>query len=509
MPLLGSFSLALPLGVAVVVLAALFRKLPGSPRWRLRRSVILYVLYLGLAAALWTTQRLLAGAAAITVLRAAFQLCELILIINLAALLIFDLAIRLTRIDLSDIVHDLALGLAYLGALFWSMHQWGVNLTGIVATSAVATAVIGLSLQSTLGNVIGGIALQLDDSIREGDWLVLESKLAGCVKKVRWRHTVLETTDYATLIVPNSQLLAQTIKIWGKRDAQPPVYRMTVPFNVDHRYAPGDVIRVVNEALTAAPIECVARDPVAHTICLDLARDNRDSFCCYAVRFFLTDFDRDESTASAVRERIYVALQCARIPLALPATTVFLSQEDGKAERRRERQRAETVNALKNVELFSRLSGEELQSLADTAQLTPFAKGELVTRQGATAHWLYVLVKGEVEVRIHADGQDRRVARLSAPNFFGEMALMTGAPREATVVALGNVECLRVDKDGFRQVLSQRDEVAHEISSVLAQRRVELEAARENLDAETKLRRMQTERGRILASIRDFFALKN
>lgn len=59
----------------------------------------------------------------------------------------------------------------------------------------MAAAVIGLSLQSTLGNVIGGLALQIDDSINEGDWIELENKQQGQVKQVRWRHTVIETRD--------------------------------------------------------------------------------------------------------------------------------------------------------------------------------------------------------------------------------------------------------------------------------------------------------------------------
>ncbi|HTU61463.1 MAG TPA: cyclic nucleotide-binding domain-containing protein, partial [Polyangiales bacterium] len=185
------------------------------------------------------------------------------------------------------------------------------------------------------------------------------------------------------------------------------------------------------------------------------------------------------------------------------------SQDEGKTQKRQHRVQRDIVTALRQVELFSRLSDEELQSLAESARLTPFVRDEIITRQGATAHWLYVLVKGEVEVRIRAEDQDRRVARLSAPSIFGEMALMTGAPREATVVALGPVECLRVDKDGFQRVLSARPEMAQEISMVLARRRVELEAVRDNLDAESKLRRVQTERGRILESIREFFALKS
>ena len=59
------------------------------------------------------------------------------------------------------------------------MHRAGVNLTSIIATSAVVTAVIGLSLQATLGNIVGGLALQVDDSIQEGDWIEFENKQQG------------------------------------------------------------------------------------------------------------------------------------------------------------------------------------------------------------------------------------------------------------------------------------------------------------------------------------------
>ncbi len=509
MPGFGSFGLVVPLGLAVVVLAALLRVVRMAPRHRLRSSVFLYGFYLLLAAGFWSSLRLLPDSTVTLVLRSAFELCELFLIVNLAAVLLFDTALPALRIDLSDILHDLTLGVAYLVVVFWSMHRWGVNLTSIVATSAVATAVIGLSLQSTLGNVIGGLALQLDDSVREGDWIELESKAQGCVKKVRWRHTVIETRDSDTLIVPNNQLLTQTIKIWGRREGFPLQHRMWVYFNVDHRYPPGDVVRVVNEALQSAPIKDVSQDPPAHAFCYDLARDHRDSYCFYAVRYMLTDLAQTELTSSAVRERIYAALRRADIPLALPAAAVFLSQEDGKTEKRQNRVLQNITSALRGVDLFSKLSEEELHNLAESAKLAPFVDGEVVTRQGATAHWLYVLVKGEVEVRVLADGQDRRVARLSAPSFFGEMALMTGAPREATVVAIGNIECLRVDRNDFREVLQRREEIAQEISMVLAQRRVELEAVRDNLDAESRRRRVQSERSRILASIREFFALRD
>jgi CRP-like cAMP-binding protein len=330
----------------------------------------------------------------------------------------------------------------------------------------------------------------------------------GQVKKVRWRHTVIETRDSDTLIVPNSVLIGQTIKVLGRREGRPTQHRMHVYFNVDHRFAPGEVVRVVSEALTAASIAAVSQRPPPDVVCLDLARENRDSYCYYAVRYHLLDLDRDESTSSAVRERIYAALQRAQIPLALPAKTIFLNQEEQKAERRRQKALDAMREALRGVDLFAQLSGEELDRLADSAKLAPFVAGEVVTRQGANANWLYVLVKGEVEVLVaKGDGIERHVALLKAPSFFGEMALVTGAPREATVIARDDVQCLRVDKDDFREVLAGRPELAQEISTILAQRRVELESARENLDAAARSQRVQSERKRILAAIRDFFGM--
>jgi small-conductance mechanosensitive channel/CRP-like cAMP-binding protein len=508
----GPFRLALPLLVAIVVLAAIFRVVPNAPRRRQRRSVVLYAGYLALLGVRELVTLVGEFPRLSTGFDVATETLEVLLIINLSALAIFDLLFyRVFRWDYPDILHDLTVGASYLVAFGWVLHRVGVDFTSIVATSAVVTAVIGLSLQTTLGNVFGGIALQLDDSIQEGDWVELESKVQGQVKQVRWRHTVIETRDWDTLIVPNSQLLAQTIKVLGKRDGLPAVHRMTVNFSVDFRYPPARVVEVVNEALESASITRVATHPKPHCICFDLSRDQKDSFAYYGVRYWLTDLAVDDGTNSLVRERIYIALRRAEIPLALPAATVFISQDDpDHAARKRTREVASRVEALENVALFSRLSQEERAHLAERARPAPFSDGEVITRQGAPAHWLYVLTRGEAEVRTAgADGVDCKVADLKAPSYFGEMALMTGASREATVIAKTDVDCLRVDKDDFRDILEKRPEIAQEMSTLLAQRRVELVAIRDHLDAEAKKRKMVTERGRILESIRDFFGLND
>jgi small-conductance mechanosensitive channel/CRP-like cAMP-binding protein len=495
--------------VAVVVVAAFLRLLPLAPRRRLRRSVILLGFYAGalvLTVALrWTHAPTLS-----TGLLIAVELLQLLLVINLLAIAIFDVLLRVCRVDYPDILHDVVVGAAYLVAFGFVMHHVGVDVTSIVATSAVVTAVIGLSLQATLGNVVGGISLQLDDSVNEGDWIELENKTQGQVKKIRWRHTVIETRDWDTLIVPNGQLMTQAIKVLGKREGQALQHRMWVYFNVDFRYAPAEVMHAVNDSLQGAPIVGVAKEPQPHCICYDLARDTRDSFCYYAVRYWLTDIARDDPTSSLVRERIYAALKRAQIPLAIPAKTVFVSPDDMEhRDRKRTRELESRIAALAAIDLFVNLSEDEQRILASSARLAPFSPHEVITRQGATAHWLYVLVKGSATVRVAtSDGEDRQVALLQAPSFFGEMALMTGQPREATVIAECDVECLRVDRKDLETIIKNRPEIASEISVVLAKRRVELLAVREGLDADAKRARLSTEHTRILHAIRDFFALE-
>jgi small-conductance mechanosensitive channel len=495
--------------VAIVVVAGFLRLMPLAPRRRLRRSVILlgfYAATMVLGEALhWTHAPELAAG-----VQLASELLQLLLVINLVALAVFDLLLRALAVDYADILHDLVVGASYIVALGYLMHHAGVNLTSIVATSAVVTAVIGLSLQATLGNVVGGVSLQLDDSISEGDWIELENKTQGQVKKIRWRHTVIETRDWDTLIVPNGQLMTQSIKVLGKRDGQPLQHRMWVYFNVDFRFTPADVMRAVNDSLQGAPIEGVANDPKPHCICYDLARDTRDSYGYYAVRYWLTNLSRDDPTSSLVRERIYAALKRASIPLAIPAKTVFVAPDDAEhRERKQQRELVSRTSALAAIDLFKNLSEDEQRTLASSARLAPFSAREVITRQGATAHWLYVLLKGTVTVRVAtSEGEDRRVALLEAPNFFGEMALMTGQPREATVVAETDVECLRVDRKDLEVIIKNRHEIASEISEVLAARRVELLTVREGLDADAKRARLTTEHRRILDAVRNFFALE-
>jgi small-conductance mechanosensitive channel/CRP-like cAMP-binding protein len=491
----------------VVLVAWLVNRYAPSRRRRLRRVVIVFGIFLLCFGAALLLQAFGVAEWAFR-LRVASQLFEAFTLINLAALVAFDLALPAVRVNIVSITTDILIGLAYIVATLGVLAGAGLNLTSIVATSAIVSGILALSLQATLGNILGGVALQLDGSIHVGDWVQLENGRQGKVREIRWRHTVVETRDWSTIIVPNSALLGGNIMILGKRDGLPVPHRMWVYFFVDYRYAPARVCRIVEEALRSAHIERVANDPPPNCICMDLGREGADSFARYAVRYMLTDLAVDDPTSSAIRARIHAALRRAQIPLARPARTIFMTPEDEQTDKRREeRHHSKRLTAIQSIDLFRDLKADEKAFLADRLHYAPFTAGETITKQGAIAHYLYVLARGRAEIVTDFDGKRTVVTTLSSPSFFGEMGLMTGEPRLASVIALEDVECFRLEKEGFQKIIEARPEIAEGMSEKIAKRRVELIAAREQLDEKAKRAREASEQERILGRIQDFFGL--
>jgi small-conductance mechanosensitive channel/CRP-like cAMP-binding protein len=429
-----------------------------------------------------------------------------IAIINLASVAVFEVLLDAARLKPPRIMRDLLLAFAYIVVAITLLSRSGVDLTGIVATSAVITAVIGFSLQDTLGNIMGGMALQMERTISVGDWVRMPDQQEGRVTEIRWRQTSIETRNWDTIVIPNSVLMKGQVTLLGRRAGAPRQHRQWVYFNVDFRHSPTEVIDVVEKALQAEPIPNVALEPAPHC----LVTEFKESYARYAARYWLTDLALTDPTDSIVRGRIYFALRRADIPLSIPAQSLFITEESESREARKHKEEVEQrVEALQSVELFHTLTDDERRALAARLMEAPFARGEAIMQQGAQAHRLYIMKKGEAEVRIAVDGDKltKKVATLRDGDFFGEMGLMTGEPRTATVVAVEDVECYRLDKEDFHDILNRRPEIAEDISHVLARRRVELEAVREGLNEEAKRQRMRRAQGDLLHRIRSFFTL--
>jgi len=105
------------------------------------------------------------------------------------------------------------------------------------------------------------------------------------------------------------------------------------------------------------------------------------------------------------------------------------------------------------------------------------------------------------------NGNRRKLKVLTKGDFFGEMSMMTGAPRVASVKALTDVECYRLDKEAFEEIMQIRPSIADEIAQVLVERRAELDVAMQDVDTEAGHKKTHPQRSEVLETIRRFFGL--
>ncbi|MFN3397585.1 MAG: cyclic nucleotide-binding domain-containing protein, partial [Sulfurimicrobium sp.] len=226
----------------------------------------------------------------------------------------------------------------------------------------------------------------------------------------------------------------------------------------------------------------------------------------YAVRYWLTDLAVDDPTDSAVRTHVYAALARAGIRLPMPEHNVHVIKESEKHDQARQsREISRRIEALRKIDLFRLFSESELQAVAESLRFAPFARGDVITRQGAVAHWLYILTDGEAEVVVETPAGKRTLNPIQAPGFFGEMGMMTGAPRSTTITAKTDVECYQLDKKSFESIIHSRPSIAEEITQVLVARQAELHSVLNDLaEAQRSGTQQQSE---ILKQVKRFFGL--
>jgi len=422
-----------------------------------------------------------------------------LVLIRLATIFLFRVALPAVRMQAPRITEDLVTAALYVGWGFVWLRMAGVDLGSLVTTSAVITAVLAFAMQDTLGNVLGGLFLQLDRSLRVGDWVRIE-QATGRVVEIGWRHTAVQTRDRETVIVPNGWLVKNRFAVIGARGDPMPLWRRWVRVNVDLSASPGDVCRVLEEAVRNAQIPMVHAEPPPDAVLLEIT----PSYGAYAVRYWLENPAPDDPTDSLVRQHVVAALARHGMRLGAPyMEQLNLTDDQAHRDADRARERSRRLDALAHVELFAMLSAAEHESLVEHLVRAPFAAGDVMTRQGAVAHWLYLMVRGEADVWFEKDGERTHVHTLGPGSIFGEMGMMTGAPRGATVTARTDVDAYRLDKEGFAQVIKARPDLAREMSRVLADRVADLRAKSE---AAAQLEH-RDDHDDILERVRRFFGL--
>jgi len=361
------------------------------------------------------------------------------------------------------------------------------------ATSAIGGLVLGLALQDTLGNLFAGLAIQVEKPFGVGDW-IKAGDYEGRVAEVTWRATKIRAKSGKFVVIPNSLVSKDTVVNYSKPS---PIQRMSFSIGLAYDVPPNLVKRVAVE--TCAAIPSILKEPAPDVLLTQYA----DSSINYSCRFWIDDFSRSDPIIDEFATLLYYRLKRAHLNIPFPIRDIRITQPVAEDQVEADGSRLAFVE---KAGLFRNLEMADKEAIARIMHPVTFAAGETIIRQADAGDSMFFVKNGCVRVVLESNGERHEVTQLTDGDFFGEMALLTGEPRSATVMAVCDVEAYVLSKEPFREVLQQNPAIVEKISETMALRKAMLEQQASQMST-LAIRIQAEEQQNFLVRIQRFFGL--
>jgi small-conductance mechanosensitive channel/CRP-like cAMP-binding protein len=345
------------------------------------------------------------------------------------------------------------------------------NATAL-AGGAAAGIVLGFALQETLGNAFLGIGIQIEKPFRVGHWISVAS-YEGLVTEVTWRATRIRTKTGNLVIVPNNMMAREAITNYSEPTLPT---RIMVDVGAGYQFPPSQVTEAIFAALKQS--QRVLRIPEPEVLLLDFAA----SSITYRTRFWIDDYFLDEEIKNEVRRGIWYEFSRRNIEIPWPIQIEYQRYDkpvDVPALR------ARFTKTIAAVPVLATLSPDIHRALADAAEERLYGNGETVVREGDSGGSMFLVNRGRVVVSVGENADSaaagKEVAVIEAGGFFGEMSLLTGEPRTATVRARGDCTVLEISATAFREYVRNHPEVIDHLAEAAQSRRRTLDERRKTV----------------------------
>jgi small-conductance mechanosensitive channel/CRP-like cAMP-binding protein len=410
---------------------------------------------------------------------------------NVLAYLLVDIYLeyRMQR-QVPSFLRDLLLLAVYMFVAATALRVvFDINLRAILAATTVLTAALAFALQSSLANVVSGFHIQADKNFKRGTWVWINDKdIYGEIVNVGFRYTTLKTMEQYLVFVPNNIMTQNMVHAIGKRGEGPAGVNLKVL--LQYSYPPERAMAVLFNTLQDEP--GILRDP-APSVRLDWLMENGVQ---YNLRFYLEDYGTVLMVRNRILMRVWYAVTREGFTFPFPHREIIMSESEPSF-----RLSAHGIKGnLRQIEILSPLKDEELDELAKRVHLRIFGNGETVVRQGEEGNSLYINLCGELEV--YVDGI--KVGMLRGGEFFGEMSLLTGEKRSATVRAVGEVWIIEITKGALDSIVCSNPSVAEGLSAALERR---LEKIKETQLLSKTTPEVEVRSDTILVKIKNFFGI--
>ncbi|NTV04016.1 mechanosensitive ion channel [bacterium] len=385
-------------------------------------------------------------------------------------------ALRRRVFPIPDLLLDIIRALFVLAVGFAVMKlQMGIDIAPLLASTALLTAVVGFALQGVLGNLLAGMSLHLVGSFRAGQWISI-GDLEGHVVGTNWRETQVRTRAGHYITVPNAKVAEALIH---NMEQPNPVRRHSVNVGASYGDAPDEVLAALLAAAHSVPDVRANPAPAAMiTGFLDFGIN-------YRLDFWTTQFYKHSLIDGDVNRMIWYQFKRRGIEIPFPMSDKllndFMTVVNGQRRLEPEdRELAARLDDLLGSDLCTKLvvdaegrpllDREALARVAPLLRRLPYTRGETVFVQGESGETFHVVVRGRLAVRVVKDADVAAEFELGPGAVVGEMSLMTGAPRSATVTVTESAELLEFGPAAFRAMLALRDEIPEALATLAAER---------------------------------------
>jgi small-conductance mechanosensitive channel/CRP-like cAMP-binding protein len=344
---------------------------------------------------------------------------------------------------------------------------WQKDVSPLLTTFGVGSLVLGLALQDTLGNLFAGLALIFERPLTVGDWVQLGDAV-GKVRQITWRSVRIVTRELNEITIPNSAISKDRIMNYSSPNRLYG-FKVTVGFSYD---APPSIVKEMLRT-TALETPGIVGTPPPDARTLEFAA----SSITYELRVFIEDYDQFTDIRNDLMSRLWYSARRACIQIPYPITTIHKTEIPYQVPKQDDAQRLKSM--LRSTELFRGLGDVEVETLSKEVFIHRYGTGEILLREGDVGDHFFLILEGTCAVVVtSSQGTSISVAAVTSGDIVGEMALLAGAPRTATVRASSEVVAARIGKESLSTLLSQRSDLVQAFAHYTALRATEIENAK-------------------------------
>src|SRR5437660_1763085 len=354
------------------------------------------------------------------------------------------------------LLQDLLAGLIYLVALFAIIaYVFDLPIQGLLATSGVIAIILGLALQSTLGDVFSGIVLSFSRPYRPGDWISIDGGTDGRVIEMNWRATHVLTARRDLAIVPNSTIAKSRIVNVSSPSG---IHGNTVTLQVGSRTPPSFATEVIERALLNCRLILPDPAPAITTKTIN------GVYAEFEITFFTETLALSRQAQNEWYDLVYRHLASAAVDLASPESAAIQISDAARPTQ------SQAERVVDWVEIFAPLTSAERTAIAGNFKRSTNDKGDRLLEPGTLPQSMFIIGSGVLSFSRRNGDLDVEILRLGPGDHYGEIGVLTGKPSTAMILALTPVTLYELEKADLGRIVEARPEVAHELAGAMARR---------------------------------------